>query len=193
MVNNFQIIAENILKFESSREFYFLQIIRRAKDNLYFGSNNQFVKAYSVYSVEDFWDKQARIIDLCDLLNARAYVHPAPRDDRVISLMMMEELAKCIREEQYPNARNLWASMCGRYNPHKGKKSWIIDIDSDILPVNFHNTFDQILPIGDKIKCTIPTKNGLHYITTPFDLKTFNHQFPSIDVHRNNPTLLYCQ
>lgn len=37
----------------------------------------------------------------------------------------------------------------------------------------------------------IPTVNGYHLITKPFNLQKFKEIFPYIDVHKNNPTLLY--
>ena len=37
----------------------------------------------------------------------------------------------------------------------------------------------------------IPTKNGYHIITKPFNLKQFKDKYSDIDVHKNNPTILY--
>ena len=37
----------------------------------------------------------------------------------------------------------------------------------------------------------IPTKSGWHIITTPFNLQQFKEKYPDIDVHKNNPTILY--
>ncbi|WP_265091158.1 hypothetical protein, partial [Acinetobacter baumannii] len=37
----------------------------------------------------------------------------------------------------------------------------------------------------------IPTMNGCHLITKPFNLQKFKEKFPEIDVHKNNPTILY--
>ena len=42
-----------------------------------------------------------------------------------------------------------------------------------------------------KIYAYIPTKNGYHIITKPFNLKQFKDKYPDIDVHKNNPTILY--
>lgn len=44
---------------------------------------------------------------------------------------------------------------------------------------------------GSKIYDYIPTKNGYHIITKPFNLKQFREKYPDIDVHKNNPTVLY--
>jgi hypothetical protein len=46
-------------------------------------------------------------------------------------------------------------------------------------------------PIGSKIVSTVPTKSGYHLITLPFNVQKFREKFPDIDVHRNNPTILY--
>jgi hypothetical protein len=201
-VDNFKQIADDIIRFDSPNEFYFVQIIRRAKDAPYIGSNNQFIKAYAVYSIADLMDKRARIVDLCHRLDARAYIHPAPRNDRTIALMMLEELAVIIRTEQYQNTRNLWSTMCGRYSPPKGKKLWLIDRDNDTGIEN--NTIVRWLehekgpkPEGPKVKTIIPTKNGSHIITIPFDLQWWlkmyeENKLPFIDIHKNNPTVLYC-
>lgn len=45
----------------------------------------------------------------------------------------------------------------------------------------------------DKVKYVscIPTKNGKHLITIPFDLRQFRKIYLKIDVHKNNPTVLY--
>lgn len=192
MVDNFDQISEYIKPDED--EFYYIQIIRRAKDNPQIGSNNQWVKAYNITSRNDLLEKRIRITDLCNKLGARAYIHLSPRNSHIIALMMLEELAAIMRTEQYPNARNLYATMCGRYMPPKGKKLWIVDIDRDQYE-HIDTIVDDLrccLPVGDKVRYYIPTKSGIHLITTPFDLQTFTSMYPNIDVHRNNPTLLYC-
>ena len=72
---------------------------------------------------------------------------------------------------------------------------WVVDIDgpTDNRAVNNILLFieRECQPIGSKFKALIPTKNGFHLITTPFDMSTFAKRYPNIDVHKNNPTLLY--
>jgi hypothetical protein len=87
-----------------------------------------------------------------------------------------------------------------------GEKRWIIDIDepeiSPILLAHIEYHCDPISKFeGDhlgfhthfnsKIIATLPTKNGWHVITKPFNLKQFKDKYPEIDVHKNNPTILY--
>lgn len=49
---------------------------------------------------------------------------------------------------------------------------------------------------GERIKHVIPTVNGYHLITGAFDRQQFSqklalNQLDPIDIHDNNPTLLY--
>lgn len=49
---------------------------------------------------------------------------------------------------------------------------------------------------GERIKHVIPTVNGYHLITSAFDRQQFSqklalNQLDPIDIHDNNPTLLY--
>ena len=48
----------------------------------------------------------------------------------------------------------------------------------------------QILRRG-KDHPELPAKSGYHIITEPFNLQQFKEKYPDIDVHKNNPTLLY--
>jgi len=48
-----------------------------------------------------------------------------------------------------------------------------------------------IEPLGNKILAIIETKNGYHLITKPFNSQTFGEKYPEIEIHRNNPTILY--
>lgn len=198
MVDNFDLIRD-FITFDNPNEFYFVQIIRRAKDNNEIGSNNQFIKSYNVYSHQDLQQRKIRITDLCNKLNARAYIHLVPRNDETIALMMLEELAKIMRERQYPNTRNLFATMCGRYNPPKDKKLWLVDLDNNNMPLEcFLMLLGEVRPEADKAKLIVPTKSGKHVITTPFDLASFWNLFDRkpdvnvLEIHKNNPTVLYC-
>ena len=72
-------------------------------------------------------------------------------------------------------------------------QAWVVDLD-DCSEVNQEivSFIGQLEPIGiDKIVAKIPTKSGFHLITRPFRLDKFKAKFRGIDVHKNNPTVLY--
>jgi len=37
----------------------------------------------------------------------------------------------------------------------------------------------------------IKTRSGVHIICRPFNLQKFKEEFPEVDVHKDNPTILY--
>ena len=82
----------------------------------------------------------------------------------------------------------------------KGEESrWVIDMDDidlerDSLKLNAIEDFIETLEPHtkeSKIIHEIPTKSGVHIITTPFNVAEFQKRYPDIDVHKNNPTILF--
>ena len=49
----------------------------------------------------------------------------------------------------------------------------------------------KLQPISNKVKAVIPTLNGSHLITSPFNTEEFMIDYPNFDIHKNNPTILY--
>ena len=105
--------------------------------------------------------------------------------------------------------RNAYNSVCGSYS-NENEKKWIIDIDFpkpyvlatsliDIMkPLQILEEIKMILekcmPLGvSKIITVIPSKNGVHLITKPFNIHDFKIFGPDIivDIHKDNPTNLY--
>ena len=37
----------------------------------------------------------------------------------------------------------------------------------------------------------ISTLHGVHIITQPFDTRRLKDEYPNLDIHKNNPTVLY--
>ena len=44
-------------------------------------------------------------------------------------------------------------------------------------------------PNGEII--VVPTPNGSHLLVTPFDVRNFKKRWPDIEIHKDNPTVLY--
>lgn len=201
MINNFDLISSK-LKFENEHEFYFLQIIQRKKEVPDLGSNNRVIKTYYVYSLEKLEKYKQEIIDLCTQFNARAYIHLNRRNSKVLAFEMLELLAKNIKSEDYNQLGNLYNSVCGHHHSDKDK-TWIIDLDGDEVNniKQIKETIEYLEPLlftnldtgkcESKIIAEIPTKNGIHLITKPFNSQKFGVKYPNIDLHKNNPTILF--
>ena len=154
------------------------------------------------------YDKQIRlvnnkneIIKLCETFNARAYIHLNRRKWSKIALECLRHNAELIANKQYENIKSSFETVIGRTNGELSEtKTWMIDIDMNDLEVV--NQIERIINIMEpidrtvtKLICVIPTKNGYHMITKPFNRAEFNKymqlQGDVPDVHIDNPTILF--
>lgn len=105
---------------------------------------------------------------------------------------MNEQLAACLKSENY-NLSKLYNSCCGMVTG--SDKLWLVDIDSknawDIDNVQTIINELEPKPPMNKIKAVVPTRSGVHLITTAFNSKIFSEKCPGVEVHKNNPTVLY--
>ena len=191
MTNNFSKIRQ-YLNFESSDDYYFIQVMIRSKDNHTIGSNNRLIKSYAITSVESFDKYKFEIMELCNTFGARAYIHFTKRSFKAVSLLMLKGLTDRIINDQSAEIKNIFDSASGSYKPKDN--TWVVDIDN----LDFEKVLDigifideNCKPNGRKIICAITTPNGYHLITKPFDVSMFEIKYPDIGVHKNNPTLLY--
>lgn len=197
IINNFELIKK-LLTFESENDFYFLQILQRKKDHpegTIVGSNNssRLIKSYNIFSIEQLEKYQKEIILTCDLFQARAGINLNKRNSRTLALKMIPDIVRYIECNHTNAMQGLWNEVCGQYNQATDKR-WIIDIDGQ-------KTYEEIFQIEDTINstspeskntiCHIPSRNGLHLITRPFDLREFRIRYSDIDIQKNNPTNLY--
>ena len=189
MVDNLELIKPFLL-FDSEDDFYHLQIIKRKKENPELGSNSYIVKTYSITSVEHLEKVYPEIKAICDFHQARAGINLNVRSFEKIAFHALRKLTDVIMNKDFKSARKSYDSVCGAYSAGKNK-SWIIDIDvTDMSTVrSVSGSIFDVDPLGEKVKAILPTKNGFHLITTPFNLSKV--KFENIDIHKNNPTILY--
>lgn len=196
MIENFEQI-KSLLSFESTDDFYHLQIIKRKKEHPDLGSNNIVIKTYYIQSVEYLEMKFSEIQSLCDFHNARAYINLNVRSFEKAAFQMLKKTADIIMNKDFKAARKAFESVCGEMGTSRDKL-WVIDIDwvdlteakearqiEDLVQVLQHET--GRVPLHEVVR----TKNGFHLITRPFNIQKFKEQFPHIEIHKNNPTILY--
>jgi hypothetical protein len=198
-MENFDLIRK-MLSFPDENSFYFLQILKRRKDNPDLGKDMIHIADYYIYSLEQFDSIKQRIIDQCDSENARAYFRLNRRDAKKVAMQVLKVTVDHIMSENYRAVKNSFASCAGRFHSDPDK-TWIVDIDNISID-SFNHSEEQhkmrelILDLQretgkEPIMKFIPTKGGVHIITRPFNLNKFKSQYPEIDVHRDNPTCLY--
>lgn len=196
MIDNFKLIKP-LLEFPNDDIYYHLQILRRGKDHPELPAANRVIKPYFICSLESLDYVEEEIKKLCEFFGARAYINLAPKSIKKTTMLQLKYLAQRAYEGDYKKIWKSWNTCAGEI---KGEKSrWVVDIDN----CDFRKGLDEIETFIDKecepdtsplfkVIAEIPTKSGYHLITTPFNLQHFKEQCPDIDVHKNNPTLLYC-
>lgn len=198
MINNFEII-KTYLDFSNPDTYYFLQLIQRRKDNPDLGKDMHIIDDIFIYNMEQYERMESEIIATCKLHNARAYFRLNKRSLKKSAMQLLKKVTTMIIDENYKSVKNAYSSVSGEFNNDTDKK-WIVDIDNVILDGNFGYNHESMLSTLRNLQIEsgreplvnlIPTKNGVHIITRPFDVNKFKKIYPSIDIHKDNPTVLY--
>jgi hypothetical protein len=193
MINNIELIKP-LLNFDNEGDFYMLYVFKRKKDQPEGERDNhqsvRTIKSYCVTSIEYLEKRYDEIIQLCEVFKARAYIHVVKQNHMDVSLNMITEIVTRIQSGQI-NQQHVFDSVVGQIKTQE--KRWIIDIDDKnvrgLVPIT--SFIHSLRPEGDKLEACIPTRNGYHLITKRFDTQMFKTEFPSIDIQKKNPTLLY--
>ena len=205
MVDNFEQI-EPFLEFPNDDTYYHLQILRRGKDHPELSAANRVIKSYFICSLESLDYVEDEIKKLCEFFGARAYINLTPKSIKKTTMLQLKYLAQRAYEGDFKKIWKSWNTCAGEI---KGEQSvWIVDIDNNPENNLGEEAYREIADYIDeqcepvkhnlegyietKIIGVISTKNGYHLLTDPFNIQKFKEKYPDIDVHKNNPTLLYC-
>lgn len=197
MIDNLELIKP-LLNFESEGDFYMLYVLKRKKDQPEGERDNhqsrRTIRTYCIKSIEQLDKRYEEIKMMCEMFNARAYIHVQKQNHKDVSLNMMVALAQRIQDGNHEQ-QSLFDSVVGQLKTHE--KRWIVDIDTkDEIDIHrIAHIIDSIRPDGPRIEAVIPTKNGYHFITKRFDVLEFNKRMSGYgeipDIQKKNPTLLY--
>lgn len=192
-------VYDKILKFlvfESNDDFYYLQILQRKKENSNLGSNSRVIKNYYINSIDYLESRYDEIKQLCHMFNARAMLRLNKRSYQKVGFKTIQNVANSMSNGEFMFIKKSYDRACG--NGHNDKyKKWIIDIDNEeVSPlmlsyINYHCEPYGKTVSDSKIYDILPTKNGYHVITMPFNTKTFKEKYPDVDIHKDNPINLY--
>ncbi len=204
-MNNLDVILP-ILNFSDPEDkFYFIQIFKRRKDNPGMKKDMIVLKSFYIHTKEKLIEKFEEIKKICDDNNARAYIRLNRRSNKQIALQSMVRISTMISMNQY-DIRNVYDAICGQFHAEEDK-TWIIDIDfidfkisknyRESLLDELHESLIELQKEAGRepLMIGIPSKNGFHLITRPFNIKkmdTFRFETGfHFDYHKDNPTILY--
>lgn len=196
MINNLDIILP-LLEFKEEGDFYTILILQRKKDDNTTYSNKQSartIKTYTIYNLEYLHHKYPEIIGLCEYFEARAYINLNTYNDSEIPLKMIAKMVHFIENKNY-KVQGAYDSVVGTLSSKR--KLWIVDVDKEHVSLleEIKNKVNELEPFGNKIVAEIPSRSGIHLITTPFRYDFFQNWCKekeiTIDVLKKNPTCLY--
>jgi hypothetical protein len=198
LVNNLELIKP-LLDFSDPDTFYHLQLIKRKKEHPDLGSNSRSFSHYYVNSpnyLDTHWEE---ITKICDAVGARAMINLNKRSFKESYINTRETMLEYEKAGNYKYMYRAFSKAVAR-NKDTKSKLWILDFDfeenSNGFDSQFHNEvcafIKSIRPINkDRIFTIIPSRNGYHLVTTPFDKKAFSDKYPDIDLKKNSSTNLY--
>lgn len=191
MIDNFDKII-NIMSFDDTNDFYFIQLIKRKKDNPDMKGDSVVIKDWYVSSVDYLLSKKNSMIEMSNQYNARLTIRINKRNYKNLGLKMISDITKKLENENYKGLKSCFSSVAGQYSSDTDKK-WIIDIDSIDLDdlYEIKEVINDSMPNVEKIICEIPSKSGIHLIVKPFDIRRFKNRFKNIEIKKDNPTNLY--
>ena len=200
-INNFGIIERMLPQKDDKEHFYFLQIIRRNKDHR--GKTDlksKQIKVFFITSYPQLMEKQKEIIGLCEAYGARAYINLSPKSWVKLHKGLLIKYAVQLGNEQYAHPFKTVNSVAGEITGDQ--PLWIVDVDSKDDKVlkdakrkilELHMEYNDIIKHGQphSIKLTVPTLQGYHIITDPFNVSKFQKMHVSFaDVHKNSAGVL---
>ena len=207
-IDNFNLIADRFFSDSNGvldeGEFFFVQILLRGKDGHRVSGHNKhrLVKYYTITSKQQLLDLKEEIIEISKAVTGRVYIHPAKCSFKEVANVTLELSTHMYVSQNWVGMRSVFSTAAGKSFIVKDKK-YIVDIDDVDLTTaarqhrveTISECIKEIRGKGgsniDKVFLVVPTKSGVHLITDPFDVGAFQKSFPNIDVHKNNPTLLY--
>ena len=200
IVDNFNVFKK-IINTLNDDEFYFVQILIRGKDGhtelgINGNNKNRLIKFYTIKSAEHLEKVENEIKSICNAVNARAYIHPTKRSFKAVSKECLKATVEMFLSENNMGLKGAYSTACGKSYITSDKK-FVIDLDDEnASQEKIKEIVDYITnecePLSHNKLCyRVDTVHGMHLITTPFNTAKFYQKFPDIDVHKNNPTLLY--
>lgn len=187
VIDNFETIKP-ILRWDTKDDFYHVMIMQRPKET----GVQRVIKQY-IIKEGDLDKLRDRIIEYCREYNARAYINPNRKSFQKTTMKTIQELATCVINEDYNGVQDKFFSACGQVGSNY-KKYWVVDIDTkdENFVKEVHEKINSLMPNPgeEKVVLRVDTKNGVHLVSTPFNIAAFNDEY-KVDVHKNNFTLLY--
>lgn len=183
--------------------FYSAEIIKRRKDNPEMTSGTRVIDSFYIYSGE-FDELYPKMKVKAEQNNARVYIQLNKKSARMVSLRALRKMAENIERGDYIACRRSYQSAAGETCSAGSDKVWLVDLDK--VHLEYQKEIENIImdcyapkyiplengskieePRNSVIEEKIPTVNGLHLITKPFNRQMFDKKWNELYVKLNMP------
>lgn len=184
-------------------KYYVVELMRRGKDNPDMPAANYHFKNYYIYSWRDLAKYEEEIKNICELLRLRAYCSVNYKLMSQVALDTMAESARRIAAHDYKKFYAIFESCSGKFVDHNNGM-WVIDVDGLVSEDDLYDLRTYINRMDsrydEKVIFVMPTRNGVHLICRPFNLKQYKDGFRAFfgnrydeipEIKKNHLTLLY--
>lgn len=200
MIDNYAQMR-SLLKFENKGDFYFLQILKRRKDNPEMDRDMVVIKNFYIDGLTQFDNLEPIVKDICKDNNARAYLRLNRRNFERVAVRTLRNIAELMETHNYANIKSAYDHACGDQCSEK-PKTWIIDVDTKDgveLEDTIRLVTEYLVKAGrDPIVELVTTPNGYHILAKGFNLREFREAYNATGrimgpnmIHKDNPTILY--
>lgn len=197
VVDNFDCLGDTLV-FDNEFDFYWIQIIKRRKDNP--GMHGDYVQyaSYCVHSLNQFFKIKDEIIKICKTHNARAVLWVNRRNIQELGLCIASLTLEYIQSKQFKSLPRAFEHTCGKHRKSGIDRFYIVDLDSkdEQYVSKIIHIINECADPDFYIQCLVPTLHGFHIICTKFNIELFEQKrvmagLDKIDIHKDNPTVLY--
>ena len=205
MTNNYQLfrkylfnegIVESKLESYKSDLFFFIILVKRRKDFPEMINIDYRFKIYYLDNLEDYDKFEKEIKQCCDNFKLRAYLSVNIRSKKEVAKYNLERSVHNLVINRVGKPWDDFFNTCKNIDPVINKR-WVIDVDN--FTINSKEVEDIISIIkecGASIIEVVPTKTGVHIITTCFNEDLFKKLYKENkitleSIKKNNVTLLY--
>ncbi len=192
MVDNFKLIEEFLPEEQVDNLVYHLMVLKRKKDHpdiTHKNNSARVIKSYAIRDRKHLNDIKNDIISISEVTKSRIMINLSPKDMKKVAWEIIRTTSNYIQSGQFDSKLyRITDSVLGSIKPEKESKLFLWDIDGNIFE---KYKWDNILiDNGAQIVISVPTKNGWHIHTKPFNYTKISGE-NMIDMHKNNPTVLY--
>ena len=120
MVNNIHRVRE-LISFNDEFDFYFVQILKRRKDNPDLKRDMVVITNFHIESFEQYDRLMPHIVSMCESENARAYFRINRRNYKDLSYHMLKRVVDVIASGMVKALKGTFDAVAGKSSDHAGK------------------------------------------------------------------------